>query len=295
MHLISLKKRTLITLLIVITASNCSGESNQDSVDKVSTTLAESDRPSSDTSPGSTPLPASETSTIATAQVESPFYSGVLELTDRMGWIYSVEVPPLVGIQLEIEKDVSNSPPGKASTVVNASSGNLSSIRIVPNTPGRNPPEVEIASTYIFRLPLYASASTRFEVGLGYETLLVGHSGTNCNSESTDFDPSTDDNEVYIQNLLIAAFICESQGNYLISEADEYGGDELLVDNFLGLFTGTPLGVIVGLTNGCFLMLDDAGSYNLIGYESRVIMLANNPIDQSRPMPWQTDSSCQLG
>ena len=282
MHLTSLKKRTLITLFIVITASNCSGESNQDSVDKVSTTLAESERPSSDTSPGSTPLPASETSSIATAQVESPFYSGVLELTDRMGWIYSVEVPPLVGIQLEIEKDVSNSPPGKASTVVNAKLGNLSSITIVPNTPGRNPPEVEIATTYIFQLPLYASPP------------LEGHLGTSCQSEFTDFDPSTDDKKVFSRDLLIAAFICESQGKSFITDADYSPRDELAVDNFISVFTEAPLGVILGLTNGCFLMLDDAGNYNLIGYESRIIMVGNNPLDLSRPTPWQTDSSCQL-
>lgn len=276
-------------LLSALMISSC-GDNASSGVGTTNTELSNpTDSPNSDST-------VSTTASTKPPTVESPFFSGSLELVDNSGWIYSVEIPPLEDIFLEVKKDLASAPPGEASTAVVARFGNIGSVEILPNTPGRNPPEVKFDNAYVFRLLDPPEPSVRFQAGVGYKTVLQTHFGDQCRTENTDFDPLTNDSEVPIQNLLVSALVCSGDGEFFrIDDETSISTSEPLVDRFIELVRQGTLGVILEFSNNCFLALDETGSYYMINYELDDLLVRLGVPPRIRPMPWDTSFSfCQV-
>ena len=275
MRLSRSKKVAFMAFMVVISASSCTGEENSSIQDGMSPDVSSTESISPNElldSPSKTEPNGSVAAAPTTPKVESPFFSGHLTMTHASGWVWSVQIPPLVGVDFKIKKDVASYPPGQASTVVDAKPGNVLSIKITPNTPGRNAPELMTGAVYFYVLPAFTDI---YCCDYGYH-----HQSSACDIASTDLDPTTDDFQIPQENKRLVGFMCwavsENKNDTLFGRAD----DEVLVDNFIELFDASTFELIVGL-GACTLLLNQGGSYKAIKHEGE-------------PIPWEIDNDCRF-
>jgi hypothetical protein len=213
--------------------------------------------------------------------VVSPYFSGSLDLTDEAGWIYEIQVPKILNVIMEVTKYLESSPPGEASTSVHVEFGNVWELKILPNTPGRTPPNVTIKEISIYRPPVgLKNANGDIPVQMYSNSGTYYHGSDHCDIERTDFDINTDDNAMTGRKAqsYLSQFECtisQFDTNYFngsgapdsFTEISSTGTDELLVDKFIATFSNTPMNIIFTLDNGCNISLDKSKTYFLIDKE----------------------------
>ena len=254
------RKRAALLIAGIFLVACSSGES--------AGTTTSSTSISATTSTSTSTTITTSTSTSTTLPFDSPYFSGILEITDELGWVYKVQIPEIDGLEFVLEKDVTTSPPGKAKYVVEVKYGNIEEIGISSGTPGRTPPDVHVSRVYLSKSPEVELKGS----WIGDDGKEVFRGGR-CHMESSDrddatleaFGASTPGSE-FISGIFCAQSYDFDGTKYSPVEdlyaIDDVEFEESLIDETLGVFDEGVVGFALLLSNGCNISFDSLGGFS---------------------------------